>query len=85
MSFKTGTITVTTSATSILSVNTSQKSRVLKNTGTETVFIGSDNSVTDATGFPIEPSEELEIGDFNGTIYGIVTTTSATIDYVEDE
>jgi len=85
MGFNSGTVTVTTSATSILVTNTSQKSRSLKNTGTETVFIGSNNSVTDGTGFPVEASELLEIGDFNGTIYGIVTTSTTTVDFIEDE
>lgn len=85
MAFGTNTINVTTSATLIIAANTNQKKRNLKNVGSETVFVGSDNSVTVADGFPVLPQEELNFGDFNGTLYGIVTTSDADVDITEDQ
>jgi len=85
MAFSTGTITVITSATSIIVSNTSQKSRTLKNTGSETVYVGSDNSITISTAFPVHVGDEFEFGDYNGVLYGIVETTSTTVEFIEDQ
>jgi len=85
MAFSTGIITVAITATLILSANTTQKKRRFENTGNETIFIGSDASVTVANGFPIKPGEVLSAGDFNGTIYGIVVADTETLQFVEDE
>lgn len=85
MAFNTGTVNVTTSATLILASNTLQKRRVIKNIGSVTVFIGSNNSVTSSTGFPLDTNNELQIGDFNGTIYGITASSSSDVIFTEDE
>jgi len=84
MAFNTGTISITTTATLIIASNTSQIKRMLQNKDVATVYIGSDNSVTTVNGFPIQPGETLNIGDFNGTIYGIVAAGTNDIYFTED-
>jgi len=50
---------------------------VLKNAGSETVFIGFDTNLTAANGWPLEPNDTLDmsqIGAYGGAIYGICAT-----------
>lgn len=85
MAFSAGTVSIATSATQILALNTSQKKRLITNVGSATIFIGSNNSVTTSNGFPLLVGENLNIGDFNGTVYGIVASGSEDLDFLEDE
>jgi len=86
MSFSTNTINVQTASPSLLlSSNTSQKKRNIKNVGNETIYLGSDNSVTTSNGFPLDSDDEINISDFNGTVYGIATTNITNVDVIEDE
>lgn len=78
-------IQISTTPTLILDSNDNQKNRIIKNIGSIPLFIGSDDSVTNSNGFPIEVDEELMINDFNGTIYGIVSDDNTDVEVIEDE
>lgn len=85
MAFNTGTVSVAATATLIIASNTSQKRRNIKNVGSQTVYLGSDSSVTTSNGFPLRALESINIGDFNGTIYGIVASSTNNVVFYEDQ
>lgn len=47
-------------ATQIVASNTDRTKATIKNTGTKTVYLGSDNSVTSSNGFPLLVNTTLE-------------------------
>lgn len=84
MSFTTKIVTVQTTATSILSLNSSQKKRMIKNIGDNTIFIGSDDSVTTSNGYPLDVLESINISDYHGEVYGI-SEADTEVTVFEDE
>lgn len=85
-----GTITVTDSATLIVSSNDRRKSLRLTNmSNSDIVYIGPDSSITTTNGTPLYETQRIEeswtsIAFWKGDVYGIVTTTnSADIRYWE--
>lgn len=88
MGFNTKIVTIGSDATSILSANTNQKKRVLKNNGSHTLYLGSDSSITSSIGFPVAPGEEFAFNDYNGVLYGILNVTNSdtvNVQVLEDE
>jgi len=85
MSFAGGQVSVGNTATSIISSNTNRKVLNIKNIGNNTVFLGTDNSVTTSNGYPLEPQEEFVCNDYTGQWYGIVASGTETVDYVEED
>lgn len=72
-------VTVTTSATSIIGANTQRQSLIISNTSEGTVFVGQDENVTIANGIPIQQNHILtETNDgtrsYMGPYYGVVET-----------
>lgn len=82
MAFNTAQTSVTTSATLIKASNASRTRLRLENSGSDILYIGSDNAVTTANGFPIYIDEILEINDLITNIYGIAAsgTTAMTLE-----
>ena len=82
MAFNTAQTSVTSSATLIKASNTSRTRLRLENSGSDILYIGSDNAVTTANGFPIYIDEILEINDLLTNIYGIAAsgTTAMTLE-----
>jgi len=86
MSFNTDQIAISTSAVLIIAANAIRENLQIKNTGTDTVFIGSNSSVTASNGFPVEAGEKLNINDYSGDYYGICNTgDSSTMMFVEED
>lgn len=67
-------ITVTT-AQIILDANVAAKNRLIVNHG-DTLYVGTDSSVTVDNGFPIYANEELQINDYLGVLYAVSSGTS---------
>jgi hypothetical protein len=75
------TITVTNAATVIVGANSQRLSLIITNTGTPTVYIGQDASVTTANGVPLITNATLTEDSggtkmYCGPIYGICASTS---------
>lgn len=62
-----------TAAAAVINVNNAnRKNIIIKNTdAANTVYIGKDNTVTSADGFPLGPQEALTMNHYTGDIYGI--------------
>ena len=73
-----GNVNVGDTAALIISGNTDRKKMKMKNDGSNTVFLGSDTSVTISTGFPLLTNEELLNNDYTGDWYGICDTSEDT-------
>lgn len=78
-----GTVTVDTSVDLIIAANTSRTAWSICNNGAVTVFIGDDNTVTAANGFPILAGEKFS-GSGEHAIYGITGSGSVDVRYVEE-
>jgi hypothetical protein len=82
-----GAVSVTGSATLIVSANTARHSILIGNNSSQTLFIG-DSSVTTSNGIPI-PSGSSFLEDSGGTtlwggaVYGIVASSTADVHYWE--
>lgn len=81
LTLATGQVTVSTTATNILTTSSISTYVLLKNISSTTVYIG-DSNVTTTTGYPLEQNETLDLTGWWGDIYGIVSTGSATVAYL---
>jgi hypothetical protein len=75
------TVTVGSSATKIVGANPQRISLIIVNTGTPTVFIGQDNSVTTSNGIPLKTDMNLTEDSggqkvYCGDIWGICASSS---------
>ena len=82
------TVTITTSATKIVTANPNRQSLILANTGTGTVYLGPDNTVTTANGTPLLQDGTLTEDDggsrmFMGDVWGVVATGTSDLRYWE--
>lgn len=82
------TVTVTNAATLIVAANTQRLSLIVVNTGTPTVYIGQDESVTAANGVPIKTDGNLTEDNggtkmYCGPIYGITASATSDVRYWE--
>jgi hypothetical protein len=75
-------VTVTTTATLILSPSNGRRGFLIKNNGSNIAYIGFTSSVLSTTGIPIMPQDSFTItGEhavWKGAVYGI--TSAATTD-----
>lgn len=81
-------ISITTSATSIVTANTARISLIIENEGDEIVYIGPDSSTTSGSGVALiqggtytEDSGGMRM--FMGDVWGITTTSTSDIRYWE--
>jgi hypothetical protein len=72
------TLTMTSSAVKLLSVNSTRKQAVVFNVGPSTVYVGNFSTVTTATGIPIPPNTGFQDDLTSAEWYGIVATTSTS-------
>lgn len=77
-----GAITVSDTATEIVSSQTARVGIIILNNSGQTVYIGG-NVVTTASGIPLEPDDVYTNQDWAGAIYGIVASGTANV-RVED-
>ena len=82
------TVTITTTATKIVSANPNRQSLLLSNTSAGTVYLGADNTVTTANGLPLVQDGTLTEDDggsrmFMGEVWGIVGAGTSDLRYWE--
>lgn len=82
------TVTLTNAATVIVAANPQRLSLIITNTGTPTVYIGQDASVTAANGVPLLTNATLTEDSggtkmYCGPIYGITASSTADVRYWE--
>lgn len=80
-----GQISVGDTATFIISSDVNRKKVLFKNTGGNVVYIGSDNSVTNLNGFPLEVGESFLCSDYTGNWYGVCDSTESSTIMLFDE
>lgn len=79
------TVTITSSVSNIISVNSSRKGLVIKNLSGATIYISSSDSVNISTGYPIETGLSFSLDNFVGALYGIVSGADVSISVMELE
>lgn len=82
------TVTVTVAATLIVAANPQRQSLILVNTGSETLYVGPDSSVTAANGVAIIQNGTLTEDSggtrmFMGDVYGITNANTTDVRYWE--
>jgi hypothetical protein len=78
----TGQVSVTSSGVTIIAANTSRQAVVITNTSsTVTAYIGASGVAT-TTGYPLAPGASITLPT-TAAIYGIVSSTAATVGYLE--
>jgi hypothetical protein len=82
------TITITTTATKIVSANPNRQSLILANVGTGTVYLGPDDTVTKDNGVPLLQDGTFTEDDggsrmFMGDVWGIVEASTSDLRYWE--
>lgn len=78
-----GQVSVTTSATQIVAARSGRSSVVITTAGTDTVYIGT-SAVTTTTGIPLYNVQGASITlDTSAAVYGIATTTTTVVGYLE--
>lgn len=78
-----GNVTISSTATIIRAANSSRKKILIKNNGTQTVYIGV-SGVTTSTGIPLSSSVNIVLNT-DDVIYGITSTSTSDIRYIEVE
>jgi len=80
-----GMVTVGTTATEIRPAEANRNYLLVTNLSAETVYLGFDNGVTTANGFPLPQNAHWErdgVG-YNGPLYGIVAAGTADVRFLE--
>ena len=86
MVMNTGQASMTATAASIISSNSTRKSLVITNTGSNTIYLGDNSSVTDSNGYPLEAGGTLKDTSYSGTWYGICSSgETSTANYIEED
>jgi len=80
-----GAVTVlTASVTTIKAANTNRKVILIRNNGSENVYIGGTSGVSTASAYTIPVGENIKLFT-QATIYGITTTNTVDVRYLEVE
>lgn len=78
-------VTVTTAATSILAPSNGRRGFIIKNNGSNIVYIGFDSNVLSTTGMQIMPQDSFtltgEHGVWKGAVYGITSASTSDVRY----
>lgn len=76
-------VTITTAATLILDIDLDRKGHMLYNAGSETLYLGTDNSVNVSNGIPVSPGSSFNVDlaymIYTGQIFGIVAGTQTEV------
>jgi hypothetical protein len=75
-------VTLSSTAQRIVLPKRTRCSVVVRNTGSNTAYVGSNPSVTTSTGFLIYPDEQLDLSDYMGELWG-VASPSTTVNWAE--
>lgn len=86
MSSSYNTVPVQTSATVILAPNNGRRGFVIKNQGSNNLYIGMDANVSSSNGFLLFPQDSWDLNGsrcWRGAVYGIAVTSSNDVRYWE--
>lgn len=75
--------TVTDSATLIVSSRDTRNNLLIRNLGSETVYISQADSLATDTAYPIDGGSVLSLDNYIGALYGITVSGSSDIRVVE--
>lgn len=78
-----GNVTIGTSAAVIKAANVDRFGIAVFNLGSATVYLGKDNTVTVAAGFPLLSNQGLYFDGYTGALWGISGTASQDVRYLE--
>lgn len=73
----------TNAAASILAANADRERALIYNNGSVTVYLGKDNTVTTANGFPLLPGASLEDDRTSGAWFGITAAGTGDLRIME--
>lgn len=78
-------VSVKTTLTSIIGQRSSRRGVIIANiTGTDTIYIGTENGVSSTAGYPIPATANASIYiPTTAALYGIVVTTAQTVGVLE--
>ena len=72
----TGAVTVSTGATLIVAANNGRYDVIIVNNSSNTVYIGTANTVTTSNGIPILSNESIHFPEYLGPVYGVASADS---------
>lgn len=75
-------VTIATSATTLIAANSSRKSILIRNNGSNDLYIGESSGVTTSDGQLIRPQQCIRLFT-TAIIYGIADTSSVDVRYLE--
>lgn len=78
-----GAVTVGTVASLVLAANTARASALIANNSGAIIYVGSDNLVTTANGFPLGAGQTMTITHDNA-IYAISTSSGLNVRFIEE-
>ena len=80
-----GTVTVGTDAVEIFGGRSVGKGVLIQNVhATQVLYVGTDDSVTDANGIRLNPGESVETKAYTGQIYGIADGADTDVRYLSE-
>ena len=68
----------------IAAANLTRKALRIKNLGDRVVYIGFDNAVTAANGFPLQPQQDIPINFTTSDVYGMSEANDQTVSYLQE-
>lgn len=79
----TAAVSVGSTATLILAANADRERALIVNNGSQTIYLGKDNTVTTANGLPLAAGASLEDDRTSDAWYGIVASGTADVRVLE--
>ncbi len=76
---KTSKVSVGDTATPIITTNPNRKDTIIYNNGGQTVYIDNISGECTVDSFPIPSGANLELGNYQGAIYGIVSSGTCEV------
>lgn len=73
------TVTVTATAGTVASADSNRDKIILTNLSSNSIYIGSNNSVTVDTGIPIRAGEQFVLENFTGALFGITSSLDSDL------
>lgn len=81
------TVSITGTAGILIAANPNRKGLLVRNNGTQIVYLGYDSSVTSSNGFPLSPQDTIEtsnlLAGYRGVLYAISASGTQDIRYME--
>lgn len=76
---KTDKVSVTNSATEIVSANYKRQELIIYNIGAQDIYIDNESSECTVDSFPVKAGGYIKFGNFQGSLYGITASGSSEV------